>query len=93
MDRYAVVGHPIAHSKSPAIHAAFARQTGQDLSYEALLAPLDGFAATVRSFREAGGRGLNVTVPFKLEACALADRLTPRAQAAQAVNTLVFEAD
>lgn len=93
MDRYAVVGNPIAHSKSPQIHAAFAAQTGQALSYEALLAPLDGFAATVAEFRAAGGRGLNVTVPFKLEAHALADRLTPRARAAGAVNTLAFGAD
>ena len=93
MDRYAVIGNPIAHSKSPQIHAAFARQTGQELSYEALLAPVDGFAQTVADFRAHGGRGLNVTVPFKLEAFALAERHTPRAQAAGAVNTLAFDAD
>ncbi len=93
MDRYAVVGNPIAHSKSPLIHAAFARQTGQALSYEALLAPLDGFARTIAEFRAAGGCGANVTVPFKLEAFALADRHTARAQAAGAVNTLAFDAD
>ena len=93
MDRYAVIGNPIAHSKSPQIHAAFARQTGQALSYEALLAPVDGFAQTVADFRARGGRGLNVTVPFKLEAFALAERHTPRAQAAGAVNTLAFDAD
>ena len=93
MDRYAVIGNPIAHSKSPQIHAAFARQTGQALSYEALLAPVDGFAQTVADFRAQGGRGLNVTVPFKLEAFALAERHTPRAQAAGAVNTLAFDAD
>ncbi|MFT4102645.1 MAG: shikimate dehydrogenase [Burkholderiaceae bacterium] len=90
VDRYAVIGHPIEHSRSPQIHAAFAEQTGQRLSYGRLLAPLDGFAATVAGFRAAGGRGLNVTVPFKLEAAALADTLTPRAAAAGAVNTLVF---
>ncbi|AUN93962.1 shikimate dehydrogenase [Pseudazoarcus pumilus] len=93
MDRYAVIGNPIAHSKSPRIHAAFAAQTGQQLVYEALLAPLDGFAAAVAEFRHAGGRGLNVTVPFKLEAHSLADRLSPRAEAAGAVNTLAFDGD
>ena len=89
-DHYAVVGHPIAHSKSPRIHAEFARQTGQDMDYVALLAPLDGFAATVAEFRAGGGRGLNVTVPFKEAACRLATRLTARAEAAGAVNTLSF---
>ncbi len=93
MDRYAVIGHPIAHSKSPSIHAAFAAQTGQAMAYEALLAPLDGFADTVRRFIAAGGKGMNVTVPFKLEAFALADHLSPRAKAAGAVNTLSFRAD
>lgn len=91
MDRYAVIGNPIAHSKSPQIHAAFARQTGQQLEYGALLAPLDGFVAAVTAFREGGGRGLNVTVPFKLEAHALATRLSERAEAAGAVNTLRFD--
>lgn len=93
MDRYAVIGNPIAHSKSPQIHAAFAAQTGQRLSYEALLAPLDGFVATVEAFAHDGGRGLNVTVPFKLEAHALARTLSPRAEAAGAVNTLRFDAE
>jgi len=92
-DRYAVIGNPIAHSRSPAIHAQFARQTGQDISYERLLAPLDGFVATVDAFRAAGGRGLNVTVPFKLQAFDYALRRSPRAQAAGAVNTLAFDAD
>ncbi len=92
-DRYAVVGNPIGHSKSPRIHAAFAAQTGQAMTYEAILASLGGFAAAVDAFRAAGGRGLNITVPFKLEAHALATRLTPRAQAAGAVNTLAFGND
>ena len=87
-DRYAVIGHPVAHSKSPHIHAAFAAQTGQNLTYERLLAPLNGFVATVMGFIEQGGKGLNVTLPFKLEAHALADMLTERACAAGAVNTL-----
>jgi shikimate dehydrogenase len=90
-DRYAVFGHPIAHSKSPQIHAAFARQTGQDISYEAILAPIDGFAASVAAFVAAGGRGANVTVPFKEEAYKLAGRLSPRAERAGAVNTLIFD--
>src|SRR5512139_2763850 len=90
-DRYAVFGHPIAHSKSPQIHAAFARQTGQDMSYEAILAPLDGFAGSVAAFVSAGGRGANVTVPFKEEAFRLASRLSQRAERAGAVNTLTFE--
>ncbi|WP_296895065.1 shikimate dehydrogenase [Thiobacillus sp.] len=92
-NRYAVFGHPIAHSKSPQIHTAFARQTGQDMTYEAILAPLDGFAESVAAFIAAGGRGANVTVPFKEAAFKLASRLSPRAQRAGAVNTLVFDAD
>ena len=90
-DRYVVIGNPIAHSKSPDIHARFAQQTGQVLSYERLLAPLDDFAGSVNQFIAAGGRGANVTVPFKLEAFHLATDLSPRAQAAGAVNTLTFE--
>jgi shikimate dehydrogenase len=87
MDRYGVFGNPIAHSKSPLIHRLFAEQTGQSLSYEALLAPLDDFTGFARGFfRE--GRGGNVTVPFKEEAFRLADRLTERAERAGAVNTL-----
>ncbi|MGN3963269.1 shikimate dehydrogenase [Burkholderia gladioli] len=92
-ERYAVFGNPVAHSKSPFIHARFAEQTGQAIDYTPRLAPLDGFAAAVREFIAAGGRGANVTVPFKLEAHALADTLSPRAAAAGAVNTLRFEAD
>ncbi|RQM44997.1 shikimate dehydrogenase [Paraburkholderia bannensis] len=92
-DRYAVVGNPVAHSKSPAIHAQFAQETGEAVDYDRLLAPLDGFVEHVQAFRAAGGRGLNVTVPFKLEAHALAHRLSPRAAAAGAVNTLRFDED
>ena len=90
-DRYAVFGNPIGHSRSPAIHAAFARQTGQDLSYEAILAPLDEFPATVVRFKAEGGRGANVTVPFKFEAFLLANEHSDRAAMARAVNTLSFE--
>jgi len=90
-DFYAVIGNPIAQSKSPRIHAEFARQLAQDMRYEAILAPAGGFAAAVAAFRAAGGRGLNVTVPFKLEAFALATERTERAEQAGAVNTLKFD--
>jgi shikimate dehydrogenase len=93
IDQYVVIGNPIAHSKSPAIHASFAAQTAQLLAYSRLLAPLDGFAATAQAFRQSGGKGANVTVPFKLDAFAFATQLTPRAQAAGAVNTLKFDGD
>ena len=94
-DRYAVFGNPIGHSKSPRIHALFAAQTGQDISYQAILAEKDGFAAAIAAFVAAGegpARGANVTVPFKEEAFRLATRRTARAEAAGAVNTLSFEA-
>ena len=89
-DRYCVIGNPIAHSKSPEIHAVFAAQTGQDIHYARCLAPLDGFAETVRNLAAQGYRGANVTVPFKIEAFTLATRLSERARAAGAVNTLAF---
>jgi shikimate dehydrogenase len=89
-DKYAVIGNPIAHSKSPLIHKMFAAQTGQDISYEAILAPLDGFAATVERLRKEGYKGCNVTVPFKQEAWRIGASTT-RALDAEAVNTLKFE--
>jgi len=92
-DRYAVLGNPISHSKSPMIHSLFAKQTGQDLCYEAIEAPLDGFAATIERLRHGGYQGCNVTVPFKFEAYHCATELSARAKAAQAVNTLSFEGD
>ena len=92
-EQYCVFGNPIAHSMSPLIHAAFALQTGQAIVYERRLAPLDGFALAARTFAAEGGKGANVTVPFKLDACALATDLTPRAQAAGAVNTLRFDGE
>lgn len=92
IEQYVVIGNPIAHSKSPAIHAQFAAQTKQVMNYERMLAPLDDFAGAVKKFISDGGRGANVTVPFKLDAYRLATELTPRARAAGAVNTLKFEA-
>lgn len=92
-DRYAVIGNPIAHSRSPFIHARFAAQTGQDLVYDRLLAPLDGFEAAVQAFVRSGGRGLNVTVPFKEQAFALAGRRSARVEAAGAANTLSFDSN
>ena len=90
-DVYRVIGNPVGHSKSPAIHAAFARAAGIDLTYDTCLAPLDGFAATVATLGAAGCKGANVTVPFKIDAFNLCTRLTARASAAGAVNTLSFE--
>ena len=91
-ERYCVIGNPVGHSKSPTIHAAFALQTGEQVVYERCLAPRDGFAATVRQLVAAGYSGANVTLPFKLEAVALAATLSERARAAGAVNTLSFTA-
>ncbi|GAA5236087.1 shikimate dehydrogenase [Verticiella sediminum] len=90
--RYAVIGNPIAHSRSPSIHADFARQTGVELQYERLLAPLDGFDDTLDRLHAAGGAGANVTVPFKVQAWQRASRhLSPRARLAGAVNTLWWQ--
>ena len=89
-DLYAVFGNPIAHSKSPAIHAAFARFSHQDVRYEARLAAVDGFKTAISGFCAAGGKGANVTVPFKEEAYRLCTQLSERAARAGAVNTLVF---
>lgn len=90
-DKYAVIGHPISHSKSPLIHKMFAEQTGQDMSYEAIESPLDGFATTIQRLRDEGYKGCNITVPFKHEAFSLANELSGRARAAHAVNTFLFE--
>lgn len=92
VDKYAVLGNPIAHSKSPVIHEAFAKQTQQNMSYERILAPLDGFAATVQDLIAKGYKGVNVTVPFKFEAYTLADERSIRALSAGAANTLIFDA-
>jgi shikimate dehydrogenase len=87
-DRYAVFGNPIAHSKSPVIHTAFAQQTQQDMVYDKQLVEVDAFAETARDFFSQGGCGLNITVPFKLDAFMFANTLSDRARAAGAVNTL-----
>ena len=91
MDRYAVVGNPIGHSLSPEIHRAFAAETGARLRYDKLLAPMDGFADTAGAFFEGGGRGLNVTVPFKGEACRWVAQAQPTAARCGAVNTIALE--
>ena len=90
-DKYAVIGHPVTHSKSPLIHKLFAEQTGQDMSYEAIEAPLDGFAETIQRLRDEGYKGCNITVPFKQEAFKLANEHSGRARAAKAVNTFLFQ--
>ncbi|MGE0428570.1 MAG: shikimate dehydrogenase [Hydrogenophaga sp.] len=92
-DRYALIGHPVGHSKSPLIHGLFAQATGQDLTYTAIEAPLDGFADTLADFRAHGGLGTNVTVPFKLQAFELATDPSETARLAGAANTLKFEGD
>lgn len=91
--RYAVIGNPVTHSKSPEIHAAFARATKQTIAYQRLLAPLDKFRETIDQFREEGAAGCNITVPFKQEAFAYATTLSARAREAEAVNTLRFDGE
>lgn len=91
MDQYYVLGNPIAHSKSPLIHARFAELTGQSLRYERLLVPLDAFAATLAQLQRDGAKGCNVTVPFKLDAFEAAATRSDRAQLAQAANTLLLQ--
>jgi shikimate dehydrogenase len=92
-DLYAVIGNPIGHTKSPLIHSSFAAATGQDLNYLAIEGPLGGFAARVDQFRRDGGRGLNVTAPFKLDAFAYATDCSERATLAGAVNAMMFEGE
>ncbi len=93
MDRYGVIGNPVEHSKSPQIHTAFARQTGEQLDYSKITCEPDAFNDCVRAFRDAGGKGLNVTLPFKQQAFELADDISGRARLAGAVNTLTFSED
>ncbi len=92
-DRYLVAGHPVAHSQSPFIHTAFARATGETISYDRLLIPLDDFPASMTKLAASGVRGCNVTVPFKFEACRLAARPSARAMLAGAANVLRFDPD
>ncbi len=90
-DKYAVFGNPVAHSRSPEIHAAFAEQTGEDIEYGRVLVPKERFRETVLKFIKDGGQGLNITVPCKKDAYQVADQLTPRARRAGAVNTYVIQ--
>lgn len=93
LDTYCVIGNPVEHSRSPWIHARFAELTGQSMGYERQLVDLDDFEHAIRRFADKGGRGCNITVPFKLQAARLADSSSERVQLAQAANTLVFRAD
>jgi shikimate dehydrogenase len=93
-DQYAVIGNPIGHTRSPLIHGLFAEQAQQDMVYTAIEGPLEpaqAFAEVVRAFAAAGGKGMNVTAPFKLKAFAMADERSERAELAGAVNAMKFE--
>lgn len=92
-ERYAVMGNPVAHSKSPFIHAAFARQRGHQIGYDAIQVDVGGLAQALGNFQAAGGKGVNITLPFKQEAFALCNEVSPRAQQARAVNTITFRTD
>lgn len=89
-DAYAVIGNPITHSKSPLIHTEFSKQTKEDMHYKAISAPLNGFVKAIKLFQQNNGKGMNVTIPFKVDAYKISTQLTEQAEAAQAVNTLVF---
>lgn len=93
IDTYAVIGNPISHSKSPLIHSEFSKQTQQHIRYETILSPLNGFTAAIDIFRQGGGKGLNVTLPFKVEAYKISTQLTEQAASSHAANTLVFDGD
>ncbi len=92
-DTYAVIGNPITHSKSPLIHTEFSKQTKQDIHYEAIFAPLNGFTKAIKLFQQNDGKGMNVTIPFKFDAYNISTQLTEQAEAAHAVNTLVFDSN
>ncbi len=92
-DRYAVIGNPVAHSRSPEIHSLFAEQTGENISYEKISAGKHDFVRAAKDFFSAGGKGLNVTLPFKTDACTFVDQLTDLAKNAGAVNTIIRQDD
>lgn len=93
MDQYGVMGNPIQHSKSPFIHRLFAEQTSQQLQYSPILVPLEGLSDALKQFQDQGGKGVNITLPFKHRAFSLVDSLSERAQRAEAINTIKFNED